>query len=390
MTRWWMIGGAAVVAVVAAAAFFFYLPLRADDQMNVVRDHPPFAISQEALALHETLRVADLHADTLLWMRNPAERHRRGHTDLPRLQDGGIFLQVFASVTKSPSDLNYNENDASSDDITLLAFAQRWPVDTWTSLFARARFHARRLHRLERDSGGDLRVIRTTGDLQAAMSAREANRNVVAGILATEGAHPLEGDLDNIQRLYDEGYRVIGLQHFFDNELGGSLHGLSDAGLTEFGREAVLALAERGMILDLAHSSEQVVRDVLELTDAPVMVSHTGIRSLCESPRNISDDLMAQIAERGGLIGIGFWADVICYDTPSGIARAIAYAAEQFGVEAIALGSDFDGTVTTRFDASELAALTDALIGTGMAEEDIRAVMGENAVRFFLRNLPGE
>lgn len=374
--------------LLGAAVFFFYLPARVDDQMNVVVDHPVYAISEEARTLHAEIPVADLHADTLLWARDPARRHDRGHTDLPRLREGGVFLQVFASVTKTPSNLNYNENTPDSDDITLLAIAQRWPIDTWGSLYNRARFHARRLTRLAEESDGRFIVARTSGDVTAALAARETDSGVMVGILATEGAHPLEGDLANIQRLYDEGFRVIGLQHFFDNELGGSLHGTSGAGLTEFGREAVTAMVERGMIIDVAHSSEAVVRDVLELTDAPLIVSHTGIRSLCESPRNISDELMQQIADRGGLIGIGYWADVICYDTPAGVARAIAYAAETLGVDAIALGSDFDGTVTTRFDASELAALTDALIGTGMSTDDIRAVMGENAVRFFTENLP--
>lgn len=384
------IGAIAVAAllVIGLVVVFTYVPARIDGRMNAVVDHPVYAVTDEARALHSSIPVADLHADTLLWMRDPARRHDRGHTDLPRLREGGVFLQVFASVTKSPSGLNYDENTADSDDISLLAVIQRWPVDTWDSLYNRARFHARRLHRLAERSDGRFVVARTSGDVRDALAARESDSGIMVGILATEGAHPLEGDLANIGRLYDEGYRVIGLQHFFDNELGGSLHGVSNAGLTEFGREAVLAIAERGLIIDLAHSSEAVVRDVLDLTDAPVMISHTGVRSLCETPRNISDELMARIAERGGLIGIGFWADVVCYDTPAGIARAIAYAADMFGVEAIALGSDFDGTITTRFDASELAVLTDSLLGLGMEEDDIRAVMGGNAVRFFIEHLP--
>lgn len=376
-----------LLAVVGAAIFFFILPARVDDRMNVVTDHPPYPVSAQAQALHARIPVADLHADTLLWMRNPAQRHDRGHTDLPRLREGGVFLQVFASVTKTPSGLNYEENDAGSDDITLLALAQRWPADTWDSLFNRARFHARRLHRLDRQDEA-FSVVLNRGDLASAIAERDTNPDRMVGILATEGAHPLEGDLANVERLYAEGYRIVGLQHFFDNELGGSLHGQSDSGLTEFGREAVLALAERGMILDLAHSSEAVVREVLALTDAPIILSHTGVSSLCESPRNIPDSLMREIAGRGGLIGIGFWADVICDDTPAGIARALIHAADRFGADAIALGSDFDGTVTTTLDASELAAITQALIDAGMREDDIRAVMGANAVRFFLENLP--
>jgi len=389
LTKW--ILGVAFSLVLAAAVFFFMiLPPRVDHSLNAVTAHDPYVISAEAQALHDTLRVADLHSDLLLWSRDPVRRYGRGHTDLPRLRDGGVVLQVFTSVTKTPSDMNYESNDATSDDITLLAIAQRWPVDTWGSLYNRARFHARRLHRAAARSGGDFIVVGSQAELRAALDAHDTNPDLVAGILGTEGAHPLEGEVANIARLQDEGYRVVGLQHFFDNELGGSLHGLSNAGLTEFGREAVRELTRQGFIIDLAHSSEAVVREVLDMSDAPIIVSHTGVRSLCETPRNIPDVLLAEIADRGGLIGIGFWADVTCDDTPAGVARVIIHAANTFGVDAVALGSDYDGSITATFDASELAALTQALLDAGMADDDIRAVMGENQIRFFLENLPRE
>lgn len=379
-----------ILALAGAGVFFFILPPRVDNALNAVVPHDPWPVSAQARALHDTLRVADLHSDLLLWSRDPVRRYGRGHTDLPRLREGGVALQVFTSVTKTPSDMNYETNDSTSDDITLLAIAQRWPVDTWGSLFNRARFHARRLHRAEARSNGDFVVVENRADLRAALAVHDQNPGLVAGILGTEGAHPLEGELANIPRLYAEGYRVVGLQHFFDNELGGSLHGISNAGLTDFGRAAVRGLLEQGFIIDVSHSSEAVVREVLDMTDAPLIVSHTGVRSLCETPRNIPDALLAEIAARGGLIGIGFWADVTCDDTPDGIARVIEYAADRFGVEAVALGSDYDGSITARFDASELAALTHALLAAGMSDADIRAVMGENQIRFFLENLPEE
>jgi microsomal dipeptidase-like Zn-dependent dipeptidase len=386
----WALGAILATALAGAGFFFFILPPRVDDALNAVTPHDPWPVSAEAQALHDSLRVADLHSDLLLWSRDPVRRYGRGHTDLPRLREGGVTLQVFTSVTKTPSNMNYETNDATSDDITLLAIAQRWPVDTWGSLFNRARYHARRLHRAEARSDERFSVVESRTDLEAALAAHGTDPGHVAGILGTEGAHPLEGDLANIPRLYAEGYRVVGLQHFFDNELGGSLHGISNAGLTGFGRDAVRELIGRGFIIDVAHSSEAVVREVLDMTDAPLIVSHTGIRSLCETPRNISDDLLAEIAARGGLIGIGFWADVTCDDSPAGIARVIAHGVDRFGVEAIALGSDYDGSITASFDASELAALTHALLEAGMSEADIRAVMGENQIRFFLENLPAE
>jgi membrane dipeptidase len=379
---------AGILLGLAGVGFFWILPVYLDSEMNVVTPHAPYSLTAEGEALHADLRVADLHSDMLLWRRNPEARHTRGHTDLPRLREGGVALQVFSSVTKTPAAMNYDSNTASSDNITPLAISQLWPVDSWGSIFARARFHARRLQRLEAGSGGDFVIARTQVDLAEALAARAGNDRILVGILATEGGHPFEGELENIDRLFDEGYRLIGLQHFFDNELGGSLHGVSDAGLTDFGRAAVERILALGMIIDVAHSSQAVVRDVLAMSQSPIVVSHTGVHGHCAVKRNIPDELMLQIASRGGLIGIGFWADVTCDDSPEGVAAAIMAAIELLGVEHVALGSDYDGTITASFDASEVAVITDRLLSAGVAADDIRRVMGENTIDFFLANLP--
>lgn len=224
-----ILGVVALLAVIAIAVLFYVIPVRIDAEGNAVTAHAPYDISPEARALHDTLDVADLHSDMLLWMRNPARRNNRGQTDLPRLREGGAALQVFATVTKSPPALNYEENTADGDDITALAIVQRWPVDSWGSIRNRALYQAGRLRRLdERDDR--FTVVRTRGDLEAVLAARAADRNVLGGILATEGAHPLEADLANIDVLWEAGFRMMGLQHFFDNALGGSLHGVSGAG----------------------------------------------------------------------------------------------------------------------------------------------------------------
>ncbi len=381
----WIGVGILILAAIGAGLFFFVIPARVDARMNTVIAHEPFEISAAARALHATIGTADLHSDALLWMRDPLKRHARGHTDLPRLKDGGAALQVFTAVTKTPSGLNYEGNDADTDDLTALMIAQRWPLATWGSLFARADYQAGRLADLERRADGAFVYVKTAPQLRSAIAD-----GALAGIYGIEGAHPLEGELGNIDRLYRSGMRVMGLQHFFDNALGGSLHGRRGAGLTRFGRDAVGKAVAKGIIIDVAHSSEAVVRDVLAMSDWPLIVSHTGLKGHCDSPRNISDQLMKEIADAGGLIGVGFWEGAICDPTPDGIAEAIVYAVNLLGAEHVALGSDFDGTVTTPFDASELAALTQALMDAGLDDETIRAVMGANAVRFFLENLPAE
>ena len=376
----WLSG---VALLVAAAFFFLVAPKRVDASLNKIVPHEAYVVSEEAKALHATLRLADLHDDALLWDRDFLERNRRGHADASRLREGGYRLQVLAAVTKTPKNLNYDRNTGDTDNITPLAVAQRWPVKTWTSLEARALFIADKANKFETRSGGAVRLVRTGPEL-----GRRIGEDGLTVILATEGAHPLQGDLGAINRLYDAGYRVLGLQHFFDNELGGSLHGVSHLGLTEFGRAAVKAAIAKGLIIDIAHSSEAVVRDVLAIGARPLLVSHTGLRGHCDSPRNLPDALMKEIGARGGLIGVGFWDGAVCEASVPSIINAIVYAVGLVGVDHVALGSDFDGATTTPFDASEAAVLTDGLLKAGLDEAAIRAVMGENAIRFFTENLP--
>lgn len=364
-----------------------------DAKMNHVLEHEAYSVSKAGNDFHVGLRVADLHADTLLWKRNPEKRYDYGQTDFPRFREGGVALQIFSAVTKSPRGLNFDNNDGSGpDDIALLAKAQLWPVRTWGSIYERAAFQAQRLQKLEDRSGGDFIIARTRGDLTDALAARKTNPNILIGILETEGAHPLEGDLNNISRLYDEGYRMMGLQHFFDNELGGSMHGITKSGLTEFGKSAVKTMQEQGIIIDVAHSSEASVRDVLAITSGPLVLSHGGVRSACPRTknRNLPDDILIEMARRGSLIGVGYFEGVICDITPSGIADALIYAVNLLGENTVALGSDFDGTVTTTLDTSELAAITDALLDKGMPKPVITKVMGENAITFFSENLPSQ
>ena len=381
----WIVGLLALLLAAGAVFFFFILPARVDANLNRVIAHEPSPVSEEARALHGGMRVADLHADTLLWTRDPLKRHSRGQVDAPRLKEGGYRLQVFSAVTKTPKAMNYDRNTAESDNITLLAIAERWPVKSWSSILERALYQARRLERIAARSGGALVLVRSKSELEAALAG-----DGIASVLATEGAHPLEGKIENVDRLYDAGYRVLGLQHFFDNELGGSLHGVSGDGLTAFGREAITAAEARGMIIDIAHSSHKVALETLDLATKPLIVSHTGIKGHCDSPRNVSDDLLKAVAAKGGLIGVGFWDGAVCEASIDAVADAIVYAVSILGADHVALGSDFDGSVTTALDASESPALVSELIERGLEAETIRKVMGENQIAFFLAHLPDQ
>ena len=378
----------ALILVVGIVGGLTFAPGYLENTINVVTEHEPYVISDEAQALHDSLIIGDLHSDTLLWKRNVLTRATRGHVDLPRLQDGNVAIQQFTAVTKVPAGLNYEENSADTDQLRMAMPLQLWPIRTWNSPHERARYQALRLRNAVDASNGEMRLVRTQGDLVQILAARANDENVTAAVLGTEGSHALDGEHANIQVLFDDGYRTMGLHHFFDNRLGGSLHGLTGEGLSEFGREAVRQMLAMGIILDVAHSSEAVVDDVLAMTDRPVMVSHTGVYGNCASPRNISDDHMQRIAAEGGLIGIGYWEGALCDTSPEGVVMAIRYAIDLVGIEHVGLGSDYDGSTNVMFDTSELAVLTQTMMDQGFSDDEIRAVMGGNVARFYLDNLP--
>lgn len=384
----WIIGTLGVVIALYYAIAWYVVPGALERPINRVAAMGPFQVSEPAARLHERLIVADLHADTLLWSRNILDRADRGHVDVPRLADGNVALQVFAVVTKVPDGQNYDANTADSDQITLAAMAQAWPFATWSSLLERALYQAGKLHIAANRSPDMIKIIRTRSDIDALLASRSAAQKTVGGLLATEGGHPLEGRIANIDALYEAGYRMIGLHHFFDNELGGSLHGVTGEGLTTFGREVVAAAQARNIIVDVAHSSPNAVADVLDMATRPIVVSHTGVRGACDSVRNLSDPLMQRIAAQGGLIGIGYWEGAICDISPAGIAASIVYAVNLLGADHVALGSDYDGATQVAFDTSKLVVITDVLLDAGLDEPTIAKVMGGNLIRFLRANLP--
>ena len=361
---------------------------RTEARLCVTTNPPPYHASDRARALHEALWVADLHADSLLWGRDLLERATRGQVDIPRLRDGNVALQVLAATTKSPRHLNIERNDDRSDDVVLLALALGWPPATWRRLLPRALHLAARADDLAGRSGGAFRVIRSRADLAAYEAARRLDPGLTAGLLAIEGAHALDGDPANVEVVADVGFRMMSPSHFFDNAFGGSAHGIEKGGLTEAGREMVERMEARRMLVDVAHASAATIDDVLAIAGRPVVASHTGLRGVADNARNLTDDHARGIAETGGLLGVGFWPTACGGDEAAAIARALRYAVDVAGIEHVGLGSDFDGAVPVPFDASGLVLLTEALIDTGFADDEIAKVMGGNARRVLADVLP--
>ena len=378
----------ALLVLAVLAGLQWWLPDVLEAEINTSAPHAPYVISDDALRLHEQLFVADLHTDSLLWKRDLLRRGDVGHVDLPRLQAGNVALQVFSATTKSPSGQNYESNDADSDNITNLAMVSLWPLRTWGSLYERAVYQLEKLLTFSERSKGQLKVIRYREDMQELVAARDSGDEVVGAMYLIEGAHPLQGNIENLQRLYDQGLRIVGITHFFDNELGGSLHGKSGAALTPFGKQVIARANQLGMIIDIAHASPAAVQDILALSDRPTILSHGGFKGVCDKNRNLEDGLMQAFAARGGIIGVGYWDGAVCDATPAGIVRAIRYGIDLLGVDHVALGSDYDGSTAVSFDTSELVVLTQEMLNQQFTEIEIRKVMGENVRDFMLQQLP--
>lgn len=382
--------GLAVILLLLLGAFFFVVPSQLEKRLNVALNQPPYLASERAVELHKRLLVADLHADSLLWDRDLLEHASRGHVDIPRLIEGNVALQSFTIVSKTPYvwKMNIERNDDSTDNITILAVAQRWPTATWNSLTQRALYQAKKLEDTASRSGGRFTLIRTSAELSSYLDRRITEPRITAGFLGIEGAQALDGKLDNIDVLFDAGFRMMSPSHFFDTDIGGSAHGVVKGGLTDKGKEMIKRMEAKRMIVDVAHASAAVIDDVLALATRPVLVSHSGVKGTCDNQRNLSDEQLKGIAGTGGVIGIGYWETAVCGTDAKAIAKAIRYTANLVGVDHVGLGSDFDGAVVTPFDTTGLVQITDALLAEGFNDDEIGRIMGRNVLRVLIQNLP--
>jgi membrane dipeptidase len=292
-----------------------------------------------------------------------------GHLDLARAAEGGLTGGCFAVFTCSPPEEAYH----SDAYFTAVEYERALPE---------ALAQAALLLALERESGGRVRVVREAADL-----AGEG----LAAVLHLEGAEPIGPALAELEVLHAAGLRSLGLTwsrpNAFAMGVPFAFPGSPDQGpgLTDAGRALVRACGELHVLLDLSHLNARGFWDVADLSAAPLVASHSGAHALCASPRNLTDEQLRAIGERGGLVGINFHVGFLRADgeedpdTPlSTIAAHAAHVADVAGVEAVALGSDFDGATMPAAlgDVTGLPALLDALRAAGFAEADLPGIAG--------------
>jgi len=356
-------------------------------QNKVVGTHS--VASPAATRLHRSLTIVDMHGDTLLWKRNVLAPTDLGHIDLQRLQQGGVALQVFSSVSQVPRGINYQSNPPS-DSLTALTLLQMQPPSTWFSPLGRTLYHSQKLTDAIAHSDGQLVAVRTRADLDALLAARaQPNaRRPIGAVFSVEGLQNLEGNMANLDRLFDAGVRMAGLVHFFDNEIAGSMHGEHKGGLTPLGRQVVAEMERRGMVIDIAHASHQTVADVLAIATRPIVSSHGGVQATCQENRNLTDEEIRGVARLHGVIGVGVWDAAVCGTEPKDTARAMRHIRDLVGIETVGLGTDFDGAITAGYDVSRLDLITQALLDEGFTEAEIALALGGNSLRVMREVLP--
>lgn len=391
--RWTTVAGPLAFAV-ALGTFVALGPTLVDVGLNTIHRVDSPAISSRAHDLHKKAFVVDMHADTLLWpKRDFFKRNAWAHVDLPRLQEGNVALQMFTIVTSVPYgqsiESNYAPTHPAIDKLTPKVAVEGWGWEALKSNAGRTLFQANNMHDLARRSNGTLQVVRDRSDLEAFIKAREADRRKVAAILGIEGLHALDGNITNVDVFFDAGVRMMGLAHFFDNDLAGSAHGKAKGGLTPFGREVVAQMEEKKIFVDVAHASQNAILDLVKIATRPILSSHTGVRGVCDNQRNLGDEEVKGIARSGGVLGVAYFRPAICGETElEGIINTIKYIKDLVGVEHVGLGSDFDGTVATPFDTSQLVQITNGLLQAGLTPDEVHLVMGGNMRRVLLQHLP--
>jgi len=325
--------------------------------------------SPDAQAIHAAHPAIDLHADTLMWGRwlgyDLLRKHEPplpraalgGHVDVPRMREGGLGAQFFGLVAVPVLDQMRGLARVVNDQIDVL-------------------------HDAVARSGGGLRLVRTAADIEAAQ-----RDGAVSALLGIEGAHALEGKLENLDAFAKRGLRYLGILHFSANEAGAPAYGRGAdpyAGLTPWGRELIDRCEAHDVIVDLAHINKPGFIEACELATKPPIISHTGVLGAFEHWRNVDDTQLRAVAEKGGCVGVIFCPRFVGGDGLEPVVKHMLHILDVVGEDVPALGSDWDGfIVPTRglSDPRGLPLLTDALLKAGVRVETIVKVLRGNVMR---------
>lgn len=317
--------------------------------------------------VHNATIVADLHCDALhMVLRGKKDLVTRTNiyeVDIPRLKEGGVNCQVFA-IYVNPR------------------LQKKEGYDRYV------RRAIEKLKEICRIDSADIELAKSSGDIE-----RITSEGKIAALLALESGHALEGDTNRLREYYNLGIRILTITHNQSNEFADaaldSLHPLNN-GLSDLGKALIEQANRLGMIIDVSHASDKTFFDIIHLTQAPIIASHSNARAICNHPRNLTDDQIRAIAQNGGVVGVNFHSSFLRSDkkraTIKDIINHIDHIIRLVGDDYVALGSDFDGMIKPPLDLQDVSQLPDlvtALKTQGYSPTTIRKVLGENFLRVF-------
>jgi membrane dipeptidase len=330
-------------------------------------------VEESLFRLHREATVVDTHCDTLKCLmpmftlpRNSqwddrcdmgmGVRSDLGHIDIPRLIEGGVDCQVFA---------------ISSVRDRTRPYALRTAMEMIDIFYQECEKHQ------------TLITSVTTHD--GILKATEEGK--VAAMLSIEGADVIEGKIGLLRVFHRLGVRMVGLVHSLRNELAdGVADRRTKGGLSELGVQAVEELDRLGVLIDVSHLSDAGFWDLMDVAKGPVMVSHSNARAVCDHPRNMTDEMIDAMADRGGVMGMNFAPSFVhpTHATVQGVVDHIDHIVGLVGPDHVGLGSDFDGIPYTPVgleDVTRMPNITAELVKRGYADEDVRKILGENHLR---------
>ena len=221
------------------------------------------------------------------------------------------------------------------------------------------------------------------------VSHKETGRKSI--MLGIENGIALEGDLKNLKHFADRGIVYMTLCHNGDNDICDSAKGSNTHnGVSDFGKKVIREMNKLGIMVDLSHASEKSFYDALEISQQPIVCSHSSCRALCDHPRNLTDDQMRALAKKGGIMQITLYTGFLRSDgeaTMEDVMAHLEHAIEVMGIDHVGIGTDFDGDGGVRglANASELLNLTRQLMARGYSDDDIQKIWGGNFLQLMTK-----
>jgi len=338
-----------------------------------------------ARAIHAASLVVDTHNDTILHLiksppfitsetnppaprRTLGERSEHGQIDIPRIREGGVDCLLFAMYVSPLYTARLRRLVQMLDAFTM-------EVERYPDMIAVATNHRK--------------IMKTVKD------------GKIAAVITVEGGEPLEGSVEALRTIYRLGARSLTLTHFPRNELGDGSGADSGSHLTEFGEMVVQEMNRLGMLVDISHLNETGFWDVIELSEDPVVATHSNCKALCSHHRNLTDDQIKALSEKGGVMNLSFCAgfirDGVGFDDPEALKKVtvedwldhLDHAVELVGTSHVGIGSDLDGGCgfPGLDDVTRFPTLTEGMVSRGYSDEDIGKILGANDLRVFKKVL---